>query len=75
MDPGRTKPALAQRIQQTPLVSVAVVKPARGARGRGRRGAGRVGSGRRPAKTTDELDQEMMDYYQEGNNTGAAGTS
>ena len=37
-------------------------------RGRGRGRAGSSGSGRRPKKTVEDLDTEMADYFQEGNN-------
>ena len=86
MDPSRTKPGLAARIQQTPVMyppktvvrlicsSVAAPRAPRG-RGRGRRGrAGPSGSGRRPKKTVEELDEEMTDYFQESGNN-AAGTA
>ena len=75
MDPGRAKPALAQRIQAAaPVVAAAVAPhPARGGRGRGRRGRGGLrGAGRRPKKTVDELDAEMTDYFQDGGNAATA---
>jgi C-terminal duplication domain of Friend of PRMT1 len=70
------KPNLAQRIQNTPLVSVAPApRAARGGRGRGRRGRGGLrGTGRRPKKTVDELDAEMTDYFQD-NGTVATTTA
>jgi len=39
----------------------------RGGRGRGGRTGG---SGRRPPKTTEDLDQEMADYYEQANTAG-----
>jgi len=86
MDPRTAKPALAQRIQQIPIVSIAAPRAPRGSsrgglRGRGTRGsrgAGRSASTRhRPKKTVEELDAEMTDYYSgavAGNTTAAAGT-
>lgn len=40
--------------------------------GRGRRGGRGGGSGRRPPKTTEDLDQEMADYYEQANTAGTA---
>ena len=43
--------------------------------GRGRRGGRSGGSGRRPPKTTEDLDQEMQDYYDQANNTAGGATT